>query len=296
MSDCNTKLSRPVSSVVPPEIIDELIDLIIELSERGEIRKTDDNRFSILDIIEIVTEKKNARSSWKRLLRAYPDLSHFATGYNFGKSSGYLDSPVIDDAGIIEIIWLLPGDFSQKFRRTSSKAISYLAKSRSVEESTAIAPVPVATLSPEITAIMSMVTSLSSEVKALANEVKETKENKRYIQEVAPGLTVTENFVIESKDALPAVVKYFTAPEWLEAHRSEFSCVPKHRFCLDVSRHYRVMLQNRPLQQNGKFLYNSTHEFVLRNIAESIKTDRKNIIEHNKLVEMKAIIKLNASS
>ena len=75
MTDRNTKLSRPVSPIVPPEIIDELVDLIVELSQRGEIRKTNDERFSVLDIIEIVTEKKNARSSWKRLLQAYPDLS-----------------------------------------------------------------------------------------------------------------------------------------------------------------------------------------------------------------------------
>ena len=296
MTDRNTKLSRPVSPIVPPEIIDELVDLIVELSQRGEIRKTNDERFSVLDIIEIVTEKKNARSSWKRLLQAYPDLSHFATGYNFGKSSGYLESPVIDDAGIIEIIWLLPGDFSQKFRRTSSKAISCLAKSRSVEESTASAPVPVVAPSPEITAMMSMFTSLSSEVRALANEVKETKENKRYVQEVAPGLTETENLVIETKGVLPAVVKYFSAPQWLKAHEIEFGCVPKHRFYRAVSEHYRVMLQNPPLSQNGKFLYNSTHEYVLRGIAESIKNDRKGIFEHNKLVAMREIAKLNPSS
>ena len=272
---------------IPRELAEQLGDALIELSERGKIRKTNDGLFSVFDVIELAIDKGSPREVWKRL--SDKDSSKVVTkcdNFQF-PGQGQRSTPVTNLSGIFRIIIELPGNIPNKIKTILSNLGEASIAQVSLSESTAITPVPVVTPSPEMTAMLSMMTNLSTKLEIISQKVDRAEENKRFVQEVAPGLTVTENLVIESKGTLPAVVKYFTAPEWLEAHRSEFSCVPKQRFCLDVSRHYRVMLQNRPLQQNGKFLYNSTHEFVLRNIAESIKADRKKIIEYNRQVQLK---------
>jgi hypothetical protein len=113
------KINRPLSTFVEISqgTIDALVSQIVDLSSRGDIRTTADGRYSVFDIISVVAGKGSERKVWKRLQMAHPDLWHFVTGEIFGRSSGYLETPVADLATIIEIIWLVPGDFSAKFRK-----------------------------------------------------------------------------------------------------------------------------------------------------------------------------------
>lgn len=102
MTDCNTKLSRPISVDIPSEVLNKLVDLIVELSERGEIRKTDDERYSVFNVINIALGKKGERTVWERLQSRYPVCVTFCDSYVFGGRGGYQETPVTDLAETVE--------------------------------------------------------------------------------------------------------------------------------------------------------------------------------------------------
>jgi hypothetical protein len=126
-----TKLKRSLAPFVQvsSETLQELIAQLIELSSRGDIRVTDDGNYSIYDVIDKVVEKGSPRKSWERLTAKHLEVVAKCHNFQF-PGQGQRLTPVTDLAGIIEIIWLLPGDFSNKFRKLGAKVVSEVINSQ----------------------------------------------------------------------------------------------------------------------------------------------------------------------
>lgn len=116
------KLNRPLASFVQvsSDALQNLIAQLIELSSRGDIRVTDDGRYSVYDVIGKIAEKGGERKVWERLAVNNPEVRTKCHYLQF-QGAGQRSTPVTDLAGIIEIIWLLPGDFSNKFRKLGAQ-------------------------------------------------------------------------------------------------------------------------------------------------------------------------------
>ncbi|MGL5065732.1 MAG: hypothetical protein ACRC62_37660 [Microcoleus sp.] len=82
------------------------------------VRKTEDERFSVYDAIQFIAQKKNQRMVWKRLSEQYPEVVTNVTTCKF-PGAGQRETPVADKTTIIEIIALLPGEVGGKTRKAA---------------------------------------------------------------------------------------------------------------------------------------------------------------------------------
>jgi hypothetical protein len=139
------KINRPLAAFVkiPQESVDGLVDQIIELSSRDYIRATEDGKYSVFDIVSVVMGKGNPRDAWKHLSSRYPDTVEKCDSVSLPRSDGKkanMASPVGDLATIIEIIWLLPGDFSAKFRKLGADIVSQVVEQQVSADDKVIEP------------------------------------------------------------------------------------------------------------------------------------------------------------
>jgi hypothetical protein len=74
-------------------ILDLNAALVIPELNGTKIRKTEDGRFSVFDLIRIAGGKKNPRDTWKSLCEQYAECADFACGYKF-KGKGQRETPV----------------------------------------------------------------------------------------------------------------------------------------------------------------------------------------------------------
>lgn len=74
-----------------------------------DVRKTEDGFYSVFDAIRFIAQKKNERTTWKRLVDQHPEVVERTTFYKF-TGAGQRETPVADRATILEIIGLLPDD------------------------------------------------------------------------------------------------------------------------------------------------------------------------------------------
>ncbi|MGL4351628.1 MAG: hypothetical protein ACRCT2_13905 [Plesiomonas shigelloides] len=86
------------------------------------IRKTDDDRYSVFDAIQFIAHKKNGRMVWKRLCESHPDI---VTDVTISKCIGFKQkpTPVAGKKTIIEIILLLPGEIGGTTRKAASELL-----------------------------------------------------------------------------------------------------------------------------------------------------------------------------
>ncbi len=92
----------------------------LTILEYGEIRVTEDERFSIYDIIRVIGGKKNPHETWKRFCVEYPEVLTFCEDFKF-PGAGQRPTPVTNLEKIFYIIGLLPGAVGHSYRETAAK-------------------------------------------------------------------------------------------------------------------------------------------------------------------------------
>ena len=90
------------------------------LARIGRIRKTDETpaRISVIDVAALITGKNHhaASKDLRRMNERYPDVSPNWTDFPF-PGQGQRKTPVTDVQGIVEIVFLLPGQMAARVRR-----------------------------------------------------------------------------------------------------------------------------------------------------------------------------------
>lgn len=93
---------------------------VLTLAEYGNIRVTEDNRFSVFDTIRVIGGKVNPRVTWKRLCDDYPEVVTKSDNLQF-PGAGQRQTPVADAEGIFYIIGLLPGSVGHAYREAAAR-------------------------------------------------------------------------------------------------------------------------------------------------------------------------------
>lgn len=276
LSHFDEHLNRPLESFVkiPNELLQELIAYLVELSSRGEIRITGNGKYSVYDVIARSTNKKNPRDLWKDLLLKYPNLSEKATGENLGKSSGYLETPVADLAATIEIIWLLPGEFPDKFRGICAKLIGTTAQqqdkdSSNVSQDLMSAVGDLIKINKQVVANYQKLEAQYGEISQMAGDylLLRKASDKNY-----PGLVEIIDTIIEQKALTPVLVE-FTSSQWLDKHAPLLSQRQRICFYKALAAGHRLLVAQEPKKVNCRFIYNNRHEVLLQRslmIAETM--------------------------
>lgn len=86
----------------------------------GEIRETDDGRFSVYDLIQVVGGQRDPYNVWKRLCMEYLELLTMCQDFKFS-GRGQRETPVTGKAGLLHIIGLLPGAVGRSYREEAAK-------------------------------------------------------------------------------------------------------------------------------------------------------------------------------
>lgn len=92
----------------------------LTLLSYGEIRVTDDEQFSVYDLIQVVGGQKDPYNVWKRLCVEYPELLTMCQDFKFS-GRGQRETPVTSKAGLLHIIGLLPGAVGRSYREEAAK-------------------------------------------------------------------------------------------------------------------------------------------------------------------------------
>lgn len=290
--------NRPLASFVhiSPELIDELVSSLIELSEKGDIRKSFTGRYSIYDIIERITDKSNPHLSWKRLLEQHPDLYHYVRGENLGKSSGYLDTPTCELETAIEIIWLLPGEISNKLRKVSAKIVGEIVTQKSTELDqnqilTAVSQLTNVVLSQNqnsqltIASLQKQNERAEKSIQILQEQLVELRDTQKICNEMVNeyitlrkstetnfvGLAQMNDFIIESKGLLQPVKIKFTCSEWIQQHAPYLSPLQVVRFQRMVADSHRLIVDKQPTRDGLTYQYTSDSEVIFRRVLDTIK-------------------------
>jgi hypothetical protein len=96
--------------------------LIIAELNNAEIRKTDDNRFSVFDLIRVAGGQKNPREVWKRMQETYSEVLTKTDRFKF-KGRGQQETPVATVENCLYILGLLPGACGQSYRETAANLV-----------------------------------------------------------------------------------------------------------------------------------------------------------------------------
>lgn len=278
--------NRPLASFVQisPEKLDRLIDTILELSSKGEIRTTEDNKYSVYDVIRIVCDKGNERDAFLRLKTKYEAVVAKCDNWKFS-GERQRETPVADLATIIEIIWLLPGDISDKLRAVGAEIVAEIVtQKRQNDEQNQI----LSALS-QLTKSMDAQNKLSEmKIEKLEEQVitlKDAQENmnllvceymtlRKTTETSFPGLAEMNEHIIDTKGYLPPVKVEFTASEWIQRHAPELSDLQVKRLQRLVADAHRFVLDkdpNRKSDSYGTFVYTSESEVVFRRALNTVK-------------------------
>ncbi|MCD8139847.1 MAG: hypothetical protein LUE17_08735 [Planctomycetaceae bacterium] len=100
------------------------VALFQEAIDGGQIRKTEDNRVSVIDVIEAMTphDKRNAANTFANILNRFPEVCTKITHFQF-PGRGQRSTPITDAEGMIYIMMLLPGQRAAQFRTEAAKLI-----------------------------------------------------------------------------------------------------------------------------------------------------------------------------
>lgn len=264
------KLNRPLASFVhvSSDTLQNLIAQLIELSSRGDIRVTDDGRYSIYDVIGKIAEKCDAPKVWKRLTDKDSAVLTNCHVWQF-PGERQRQTPVTDLAGIIEIIWLLPGDFSNKFRKLGAQLVSEAITSQDESKPTDDLLNAVQTLTNVVSSQYQTINNLTRKLNKLADgfEIVTTVNSeylnlRRYADTTLPGLIELADKIIDSQFSLPAATVHFTAPEWVERHAPELSQRQRICFYKEIAAAHRFLVGCMPQKIKGKYWYTNKHQIL----------------------------------
>lgn len=97
---------------------------LLSFDDLGDIRKTDDGKVSVYDLISVVGGKKDPVNTFKRLQESYPDTMLKCQSVKLTRKDGKkgnLPSPVADKQTTLEILGLLPGTVGKTYREAAAK-------------------------------------------------------------------------------------------------------------------------------------------------------------------------------
>lgn len=88
----------------------------------GEIRKTEDELFSVYDVIQVVGGQKDPYNTWKRLSIEYPEVLTKCQDFQF-PGKGQRKTPISTKENVLYIIGLLPGTVGRSYREDAAKLV-----------------------------------------------------------------------------------------------------------------------------------------------------------------------------
>ncbi len=104
------------SSIVPN------FDLIIPELSGSKIRRTENGRFSVYDLIRVVGGKKNPRDAWKSLSEQHLEVVGKTDNLQF-PGAGQKETPVATVENCLYILGLLPGTCGQSYREAAANIV-----------------------------------------------------------------------------------------------------------------------------------------------------------------------------
>lgn len=96
--------------------------LVIPELNGAKIRKSEDGRFSVYDLIRIAGGKKNPHDSWKTLCEGHPELLDKTEFYKFS-GKGRNNTPVANLENCLYILGLLPGECGKSYREKAAALV-----------------------------------------------------------------------------------------------------------------------------------------------------------------------------
>jgi hypothetical protein len=100
----------------------EKIAVVIPELNGAKIRKTEDGRFSVYDLIRIAGSK-GERKVWERLCVAYPELVTKCHAEYLGEGKARKKSPVATQENCLYILGLLPGECGKSYREKAANLV-----------------------------------------------------------------------------------------------------------------------------------------------------------------------------
>lgn len=100
-------------------------NLVISELHNSKIRRSEDEKYSALDIIRVLSGRKNPGRTLKELCMEYNDLSTKLYYYKFKKNNGALSrkTPCLDKDGVFYLIGLLPGKIGNEYREKAANLV-----------------------------------------------------------------------------------------------------------------------------------------------------------------------------
>ena len=78
-------------------------NLSLDFDSFGSIRRTEDGKISVYDLISVVSGQKSPREVWRRLTEQYPEVVTKCDNLKF-KGAGQRNTPVTDKEGALYIL------------------------------------------------------------------------------------------------------------------------------------------------------------------------------------------------
>jgi hypothetical protein len=103
-------------------ILDLNAALVIPELNGAKIRKTEDGRFSVFDLIRIAGGKKNPRDTWKSLCEIHIEVVDKTDNFKF-EGKGQRKTPVANIENSLYILGLLPGACGKSYREKAAKLV-----------------------------------------------------------------------------------------------------------------------------------------------------------------------------
>lgn len=124
----------------------------LSINGYGEIRQTDDSRYSVYDVIRVVGGKKNPHETWTRLLKEYSELT-FCEDYQF-PGARQRKTPVAATKGILIIIGLLPGAVGATYRSEAADLMRAKLDGTLSVEATQQSTTPISLIKESVAAVL----------------------------------------------------------------------------------------------------------------------------------------------
>jgi hypothetical protein len=103
--------------------LESQIDLIIPELSGSSLRRTEDGRFSIYDLIRVAGGKKNPHDAWKALCAQYSDCLGKTESVKIGEGKAAKVTPVSTVENCLYILGLLPGICGKSYRETAASLV-----------------------------------------------------------------------------------------------------------------------------------------------------------------------------
>lgn len=106
------------SSIVPSNF-----NLVIPELQGSKIRRTDDGRFSVYDLIRIAGGRKKPHDTWKRMTDAHSELLGKCESEELGTGKAKKSTPVATSENCLYILGLLSGMCGQSYREAAANIV-----------------------------------------------------------------------------------------------------------------------------------------------------------------------------